>query len=130
MTITITIEAQNAAEAAELVHDLADTISRMSPEQIPPDTTVSTLEKPETAKDTKPPKTEKSEKKATPADEEEGVPDISDEELRAVARKVGKTQEKKDQIKALLAEYDVPNITAVPKAARPEFLARLEEIGQ
>jgi len=41
--ISITITANNAAEAAQLVHDLADTISRMSPDDIPEHTEVSTV---------------------------------------------------------------------------------------
>lgn len=44
MPITITITANNAAEAAQLVHDLADTISRMSPADIPEHTEVSTVD--------------------------------------------------------------------------------------
>lgn len=46
MPITITITAANAHEAAQLVHDLADTISRMSPADIPEHTEVSTIDRP------------------------------------------------------------------------------------
>jgi hypothetical protein len=46
VSITITITAQNAAEVAQLVHDLAGTISRMSPSDIPAHTEVSTIDPP------------------------------------------------------------------------------------
>lgn len=129
MSITITIEAQTATEAAELVRDLAGTLSHLPPEQIPPTTVVSTVEKPTKTKPA--PKAEEPTKEvAAPIDETEDVPDISDEQLRSVAREVGTTPERKAAIKALLAEYGVPNITAVPKAVRPQFLEGLKEIGK
>ena len=46
MPITITIEGANADEVRQLVHDLAETIAIMRPEDIPVDTKVSTLEQP------------------------------------------------------------------------------------
>lgn len=46
MPITITIEGNDADEVRQLVHDLAETIADMKPEEIPADTKVSTLEQP------------------------------------------------------------------------------------
>lgn len=128
MSITITIEAQTATEAAELVRDLAGTLSHLPPEQIPPTTVVSTVEKPTKTKPA--PKAEEPKKEATPAEEVEDAPEITDEELRKVAREVGTTDETKAAIKALLAEYGVKNVTAVPKEIRPQFLEGLKEIGE
>lgn len=134
MSITITIEAQTAAELADLVRDLAGTIGQMSPDQIPDETVVSTLDKSakqqKPVKENKPVKAEEPKKEATPAEEVEDAPEITDEELRKVAREVGTTDETKAAIKALLAEYGVKNVTAVPKEIRPQFLEGLKEIGE
>lgn len=46
MPIQITIEGANALEVKQLVHDLAGTLSGMAPEQIPPQTIVSTINTP------------------------------------------------------------------------------------
>lgn len=43
MAIRITVEAVTAAEVKQLVHDLAGTMAGMAPEQIPPQTHVSTV---------------------------------------------------------------------------------------
>lgn len=122
MSITITIEAQSAAELAELVQDLAGTVGQLPAEE-------TTKQKP--AKETKPPKTEEpEEEEASSVDETEDVPEITDEELRAEARKVGTSPEAKAAIKELLAKYNVKNLTAVPKGDRPQFLEELKEIGK
>lgn len=76
------------------------------------------------AETTKEPEETKPAEKESSGDE--NIP--TDVELRAKAKEVGTTAGKKAAIKALLTEYGVSNITAVPEEQRVAFMAALEKI--
>jgi len=131
--IQITLQAANAADARQLIQDLAGTM------QIPPQTHVSTVPasaaSPQDQLDT--PATSPASKAAPQEPEVEPInndepetdnSDASDEpiptdvELRVLAAEIGKKgPEAKKKIKELLGKYGVPNITAVPNAKRVAF---------
>lgn len=117
MPITITIEAADAKEVRQLVQDLADTITGMKDEDIPADTKVSTLEQPE-------PKDDQEQAEKQESAKPENVPTV--EEIRAKAQALGVG--KKSEIKALLDEFGVKNLSAIPEDHRAEFMSRLEEL--
>lgn len=117
MPIQITITAENAVEATQLVHDLAGAMSDMDPKDIPGKTEVSTLDKPNREE-----LLSESKAQAKQID----IPDIVD--LRKVAQEKGKTPEGKKAIKALLQQFGCQSISAVPKEKRAEFLDKLEAL--
>ncbi|QCT03319.1 hypothetical protein E6C60_2607 [Paenibacillus algicola] len=136
--IQITLQAANAADVQQLVHDLAGTLSGMAAYRIPEETVVSTVEKPKSRQQ----KSDKKEPEGKPIDveaiekelEQEATADQnSDEiptvvELRAKAQEIGKDAKKKPAIKALLDKYDSPNISEVPEGKRIAFMAELEKL--
>lgn len=133
MGIQITICGNNAAEVAELVWDLSSTMKGMKLEDIPAETTVSTVEeKPKRRTKTEKPVEEKqpdptaTSEDCGPADEDAPIPSVVD--LRAMAQKLGATPEGKAGVKALLKEFGCAAISAVPEDERTEFMARLEAL--
>lgn len=94
--------------------------------------------KQETKKDSKPKDENKEEKpkdepkeevksKDEPKEDKEAasVPDPAD--LRAKAGELSKSG-KKEEVKALLAEFEAKTLSAIPEDKRAEFLERLEEL--
>jgi len=131
MSIQITITAESAAEAKQLVQDLACTMVGMRPEEIPAKTEVSTIE----------PKKEKPVKRGTKKHEPEPIEeyredDFSDEpiptvvELRAKAQEIGKTPEGKKSIKELLNQFGSKSISDVTEDKRAAFLRALEALAE
>jgi hypothetical protein len=136
MGIKITITTETAAEAVQLVQDLASVMPGMQQSEIPAKTDVSTVEdprrtKPETKKKEDPVKSDKpvhTEEPDTnePEEEEDTGPVPTVVELRAKAQEVGKTPEDKKAIKALLDEFESKSISDVPENKRAAFMKRLE----
>ncbi len=125
--IQITLQAATAADAKQLVQDLAGTMSGMADARIPAQTDVSTVE-PEK------PRRHVAEKEASKKIKEE-VATVSDDveipsvvELRAKAQEIGKDPAKKPKIKELLNKYGSPNISEVPEEKRAAFMAELEAL--
>ena len=131
MPIQITIEGANALEVKQLVHDLAGTLSGMAPEQIPPQTIVSTINTPAAPAVPQEPEVEpiNNDEPETDDSDASDEPIPTDVELRAVAAEIGKKgPEAKKKIKELLGKYGVPNITAVPDSKRIAFKRELEAL--
>lgn len=147
MAVNIHISGETAAEALKDLSQLASGLlsGAAAPTAAPSD--ASKQEKPARGgRQTKPvddpkPEPEKpaGEPEAEPIQEddpapEESDPDVTDEpipsvvDLRAKAAEVGADAAKKPKIKALLDEFQVPNITAVPENRRAEFLRRLSAL--
>ncbi len=138
--IQITLQAATAADAKQLVQDLAGTMSGMADVRIPARTEVSTVEEaPVTATvdESKPRRSKISEPKESQAEsnaqdvpvttgKEAEIPSVV--ELRAKAQEVGKDPAKKPKIKALLNKYGSPNISEVPEEKRAAFMAELEAL--
>lgn len=142
--IQITLQAANAADVKQLVHDLAGTMSGMTNNDIPSETSVSTVQ-PETPSRTRR-TTKKEEPKTKPTDtsvedttdsdaEEflesaEGDAEIpSVEALRAKALEVGKTTANgKQAVKALLDKFECSSISNVPDEKRLAFMTELEKL--
>lgn len=125
MPITVHIEGKNAAEVAQLVHDLSITIRGIDLKDIPAETKVSTLDPKPVAEEATATEPEVSEPEAS-LGEEENIP--TDVELRAAAASKAKSAEGKAKVKALLEKYDVPNVTGVPNGKRTAFLRDLEAL--
>lgn len=127
--IQITLQAANAADARQLVQDLAGTLSGMSHSDIPANTEVSaTL--PETASRKQNTTQKKDESAGEPIDINEvpdgEIPSVVD--LRAKAQEVGKSPEGKKAVKALLNKFNSPSISDVPEDKRVAFMAELEKL--
>lgn len=128
--IQITLQAATAADAKQLVQDLAGTMSGMPASGIPSETTVSKVEpeKPrrQKAANTAPETSEETPDEAASAQEDVEIPSVVD--LRAKAQQVGQDPKKKPKIKALLDKYGSPNVSEVPEDKRAAFLADLEKL--
>lgn len=127
MQFTITI----SGEKQELADGLA-ILKAMMGEQIG-DGEVTATVKPESKKTSKSTKSDKPvksdpvEEPETEVSEDEEVEEITDVDLRAAASKVAKAG-KQDDVKALLKEFDVANVTALPQKDRAKFIKKLEEL--
>jgi hypothetical protein len=133
--IQITLQAANAADVKQLVHDLAGTMSGMPQSMIPSETSVSTVQPGTTPCSQRTTKKEESEVKAVETEAEEFLNSTQDSveipsvvDLRAKAQEVGKTAEGKKAVKALLNKYNSPSISDVPADGRTEFMAELEKL--
>lgn len=113
MPISITITANNAAEAAQLVHDLADTISRMSPDDIPEHTEVSTIDPPAAPSEASPTPSAAPPEPVTSSQAPAAVP---------VAAPVGATPQPAGQVPAAVPTA-APTAAPVPTATPPAPVA-------
>lgn len=120
--IQITLQAATAADAKQLVQDLAGTMSGMADARIPAETTVSTVE-PEKSRQQR---TVKVKPVSKEIEEDVEIPSVV--ELRAKAQEIGKDPAKKPKIKELLNKYGSPNISEVPEEKRAAFMAELEAL--
>lgn len=128
--IQIILQAANAADVQQLVHDLAGTMSGQSaswiPEQQPKrPQKAAEPERKETKVDVEAIEKE-IEEEATAATQENDIP--TPEVLRAKAQELGRDAAKKPKIRALLSKYGSPNVSEVPEDKRAAFLADLEAL--
>ena len=125
MSIQITITAESAAEAKQLIQDLADTMIGMRSEEIPEKTEVSTMKEKTLKQKTKEPEIEES-----PEDDfsDEPIPTVV--EIRAKAQEIGKTPEGKKAIKELLNQFESKSISDVPENKRAAFMRALEALAE
>ncbi|MFD1954267.1 hypothetical protein ACFSL6_08775 [Paenibacillus thailandensis] len=147
MPIQINISGEAAAEVAQLVHDLAWTMQRVNPADVPAETNVSTADAPKTRKprsaskheepnvdalakeieeETRTAAAETVQYEADDTDSDE-VEIPTDVQLREVSAAKAKTAGK-EKVKALLQKYGVPNVTGVPANKRIAFLRDLEAL--
>lgn len=143
--IQITLQAANAADVKQLVHDLAGTMSGMTNNDIPSETSVSTVqsetssrtrrttkkEEPESTKidvDAISKEIEKEfEESLNSAEDDVEIPSV--EALRAKALEVGKTTANgKQAVKALLDNFECSSISNLPDEKRIAFMAELEKL--
>lgn len=130
MSVQIIINGENATEAIKELSTLAQSMGGSAPiaavvEKVAPKSKVKPASE-TTAKDVTP--AEKVETEEVEPDQAEEVEVITDVDLRAKAQEVGADPANKPKIKALLNEYGVSNLTAVPNAQRAEFIKRLNAI--
>lgn len=132
--IQITLQAANAADVQQLVHDLAGTMSGQFASRVPAETVEQQPKRQQ--------KATKSEQKEAKVDVEAIEKEINEEagaseevvdapsvvELRAKAQEVGKDPAKKPKIKELLNKYGSPNVSEVPEEKRAAFIADLEAL--
>lgn len=143
--IQITVQAATAADVRQLILDLAGTVSTMSPANIPVETTVSTVAACTCAVPAggvhvegcayyKAPKTKKAAapvvetvEEEEPAIEAEGTEEVDDVAIRSLASSKSKTAGK-PAVKAVLEQFGVASVTAVPQTERPAFMAALNAL--
>lgn len=132
MPITFNITGATVEEAAQLAHDLHYALTKVNVQQVPIDTTVTTVDTdvsapaaPVTTKTATAVKVENPPQQVVTSTSEP-VPDIV--ELRAKAQQIGKTVGAKQAIKALLTQYGCKSISDVPAAKRSAFLQDLDGI--
>lgn len=134
--IQITIQAATAADARQLVHDLAGTMSTINPADVPAKTTVSTVEIAPVATYEEPANAnvdvEALREAATstgknPFVPKEDKPVPTDVELRALAGDKAKSAGR-EKVKALLEKYGAASVTAVPSESRAAFKVDLEAL--
>ncbi|MNM64181.1 hypothetical protein D3C81_755680 [compost metagenome] len=132
MSVEIKIFGENAKEALQEIGGLASALVGSTPKKEAaviaeptdkPKRSRATTTKPETPAEPDEPEKEEPQTDAGEDDSSEDIPD--DVKLRAAAAEAAKTAGKV-KVKALLDEYGVPNVTALPDDKRVSFLRDLE----
>lgn len=127
MDIKVNIQAPELAEALNNLAGAlkgATSLPTTAPKQAKPKK--EETKKEEVPVEEKPVKEEKA-TEPEPAPEKTTVTEIEDADLRAAAAAKAK-EGKKDEVKALLTEFDVKNVSAIPQEKRADFLAKLEAL--
>lgn len=121
--INVSINADSATDLKETVLELSAVFGAQ---------TLAEVEEP--VKESKPVKEEKKQTKKSSKKEEEPEQEEAEdtkvvkvEDLRAKATELSKAG-KKDEVKELLAEFEVKAVSAIPKERSAEFMERLEEL--
>lgn len=124
MPVQITITGENAKEALQEIGGLAAALVGAAPVTDKQKAKAQAATKPEPKKE-EPKQPEADEPEAGNADSDEEIPD--DVKLRAAASAAA-SKAGKPAVKALLDQYEVANVTAVPKEQRLAFLKELEAL--
>lgn len=126
MSVQITITGENAQEALREISGLsAGLVGAAAPVADKQAKTSKVTAKPTEPKKEEPKQPEAEEPEVAAAGSDEDIPD--DVALRAAASKAA-NKAGKPAVKALLDQYEVANVTAVPKDQRMGFLKELEAL--